>query len=131
VGTLRFAQTVQGVVAIDGKVMRRSFDRASGKSALHMVSAWGCEQCMVLAQIATDAKSHEITAVRKLLEMLSLKGDRDRRRAQLPARDPSSGYSNGYADGTSYGGPSVKRSFLLSRLDRIRGSSPVIFITAF
>jgi len=70
----RFSETVQGVVAIDGKVLRRSFDRASGKSALHMVSAWGCEQRMVLAQIATDAKSNEITAVPKLLEMLSLKG---------------------------------------------------------
>src|ERR1700742_2974561 len=70
----RFADTVRGVVAIDGKVLRRSFDRASGQSALHMVSAWGCEQRLVLAQIATDAKSNEITAVPKLLEMLSLKG---------------------------------------------------------
>src|SRR5271163_791705 len=69
----KFSATVQGVVAIDGKVLRRSFDRASSKSALHMVSAWGCEQRMVLAQIATDAKSNEITAVPKLLEMLSLK----------------------------------------------------------
>ena len=39
-----------------------------------MVSAWGCEQRLVLGQIATDAKSNEITAVPKLLEMLSLKG---------------------------------------------------------
>ncbi len=70
----QFSSTVQGVVAIDGKVLRRSFDRASGKSPLHMVSAWGCEQRLVLAQIATDAKSNEITAVPKLLEMLSLKG---------------------------------------------------------
>jgi predicted transposase YbfD/YdcC len=70
----KFSDTVQGVVAIDGKVLRRSFDRASSKSALHMVSAWGCEQRLVLAQIATDAKSNEITAVPKLLEMLSLKG---------------------------------------------------------
>ena len=69
-----FSEKVQGVVAIDGKVLRRSFDRASGKSALHMVSAWGCEQRLVLAQIATDAKSNEITAVPKLLAMLSLKG---------------------------------------------------------
>ncbi|MGO8791314.1 MAG: ISAs1 family transposase, partial [Terriglobia bacterium] len=52
----------------------RSFDRASGKSALHMVSAWGSEQRMVLAQIATDAKSNEITAVPKLLRMLALEG---------------------------------------------------------
>jgi hypothetical protein len=70
----RFAETIQGVVAIDGKVLRRSFDRASNKSALHMVSAWGCEQRLVLAQIATDVKSNEITAVPKLLAMLCLKG---------------------------------------------------------
>jgi predicted transposase YbfD/YdcC len=69
-----FSETCQGVIAIDGKVLRRSFDRASAKSPLHMVSAWGCEQRMVLAQIATDAKSNEITAVPKLLQMLSLKG---------------------------------------------------------
>ena len=69
-----FSQQCQGVVAIDGKVLRRSHDHASGKSALHMVSAWGCEQRMVLGQIATDAKSNEITAVPKLLAMLSLKG---------------------------------------------------------
>src|SRR5437870_7037131 len=70
----RFAATCQGVIAIDGKVVRRSFDSASAKSPLHMVSAWGCEQRLVLAQIATDAKSNEITAVPKLLEMLRLKG---------------------------------------------------------
>ncbi len=70
----KFSKGCEGVVAIDGKVLRRSFDRASGKSPLHMVSAWGCEQRMVLAQIATDAKSNEITAVPKLLEMLALKG---------------------------------------------------------
>ena len=70
----QFSEQLQGVVAIDGKVLRRSFDRASGKSALHMVSAWGSEQRLVLAQIATDAKSNEITAVPKLLQMLALKG---------------------------------------------------------
>jgi predicted transposase YbfD/YdcC len=70
----QFSEQLQGVVAIDGKVLRRSFDQASGKSALHMVSAWGSEQRLVLAQIATDAKSNEITAVPKLLRMLALKG---------------------------------------------------------
>jgi len=68
-----FSDACRGVIAIDGKVLRRSFDRASKKSALHMVSAWGCELGMVLAQIATDAKSNEITAVPELLKMLSLK----------------------------------------------------------
>jgi predicted transposase YbfD/YdcC len=70
----QFSEQLQGVVAIDGKVLRRSFDRASGKSALHMVSAWGSEQRLVLAQIATDAKSNEITAVPRLLRMLAFKG---------------------------------------------------------
>ena len=57
----RFADACQGVVAVDGKVLRRSFDKASGKSALHMVSAWGSDARLVLGQIATDAKSNEIT----------------------------------------------------------------------
>ena len=64
----------KGVVAIDGKVLRRSFDKASGQSALHMVSAWGNEQGLVLAQIDVDEKSNEITAVPKLLELLCLEG---------------------------------------------------------
>jgi hypothetical protein len=69
-----FSKRCEGVVAIDGKVLRRSFDSASRKSPLHMVSAWGCEQRLVLARIATDTKSNEITAEPKLLEMLTLKG---------------------------------------------------------
>ena len=64
----------QGLWRSTARFLRRSFDRASGKSPLHMVCAWGCEQRLVLAQIATDAKSNEITAVPKLLEMLRLKG---------------------------------------------------------
>jgi len=70
----QFSEPLQGVVAIDGKVLRRSLDRASGQSALHMVSAWGSEQRLGLAQIATDAKSNESTAVPKLLRMLALEG---------------------------------------------------------
>jgi predicted transposase YbfD/YdcC len=70
----RFGEACGGVIAIDGKVLRRSFDSASALSPLHMVSAWSCDQRLVLAQIATDAKSNEITAVPKLLAMLSLKG---------------------------------------------------------
>jgi predicted transposase YbfD/YdcC len=70
----RFAETVPGVIAIDGKTLRRSFDRASGQSPLHLVSAWAADTSLMLGQIATDAKSNEITAVPKLLAMLSLKG---------------------------------------------------------
>lgn len=70
----RFAETTQGVVAIDGKTLRRSFDRAAGTSALHLISAWAADQRLVLGQLAVDDKSNEITAVPKLLNMLSLKG---------------------------------------------------------
>ena len=69
-----FAEASRGVVAVDGKVLRRSFDTASAQSPLHMVSAWACEQQLVLGQIATAAKSNEITAVPKLLRLLSLEG---------------------------------------------------------
>lgn len=61
-------------VAIDGKTLRRSFDRATGKAALHLVSAWATEQHLVLGQVAVDAKSNEITAIPKLLELLDVSG---------------------------------------------------------
>ena len=70
----RFAEGCAGVVAIDGKTLRRSFDRAAGLSPLHLVSAWAVEQRLVLGQMAVDDKSNEITAVPQLLQMLSLKG---------------------------------------------------------
>lgn len=70
----RFAEGLQGVVAIDGKTLRRSFDRAAGKSPLHMLHAWSADQRLLLGQLAVDGKSNEITAVPKLLELLSLKG---------------------------------------------------------
>ena len=70
----RFAEACQGVIAIDGKVPRRSFDKASGKSPPHMVSARACEQQLVPRQIATAAKSNEVTAVSKLLKLISLEG---------------------------------------------------------
>jgi predicted transposase YbfD/YdcC len=61
-------------VAIDGKTMRGSFDAASGKSALHVVSAWASGLRLSLGQVAVGDKSNEITAVPKLLELLELTG---------------------------------------------------------
>ena len=62
------------VVAIDGKTLRRSHDRASGKAAIHTVSAWASENGIVSGQVKTDAKSNEITAIPKLLGLLELHG---------------------------------------------------------
>lgn len=66
--------TIAGVIAIDGKTSRRTHDRAAGKKALHLVSAWAVENRLVLAQVATEEKSNEITAIPLLLQQLALSG---------------------------------------------------------
>lgn len=60
-------------IAIDGKTLRRSFDKAAGRNPLHLVSAWACETRLTLGQVAVDSKSNEITAIPLLLELLDLK----------------------------------------------------------
>ena len=62
------------VVPIDGKTMRQSFDTATGKSALHMVSAWATVNKISLGQVAVAEKSNEITAIPKLLDLLEIQG---------------------------------------------------------
>ena len=61
-------------IAIDGKTLRGSGDKAAGKNPLHLVSAWASEARLTLGQIAVDSKSNEITAIPLLLELLDLKG---------------------------------------------------------
>lgn len=61
------------LIAIDSKTLRHSFDRANSKTAIHMVSAWSSANHMVFGQVATAAKSNEITAIPKLMELLDLK----------------------------------------------------------
>jgi len=68
------SQRVQGVIAIDGKTLRRSHDQAAGKKALHLGSRWAVENRLVLAQLATEEKSNEITAIPVLLRQLALAG---------------------------------------------------------
>jgi len=65
---------VRGVVAIDGKTIRRSHDQANGKQAIHVVSAWARESSLALGQVTVDEKSNEITAIPDLVRMLNLKG---------------------------------------------------------
>jgi predicted transposase YbfD/YdcC len=62
------------LVAIDGKTCRRSHDAAQGLGPLHLVSAWAAEQGVALGQVATEAKSNEITAIPVLLEQVELTG---------------------------------------------------------
>jgi predicted transposase YbfD/YdcC len=67
-------QSIQGVVAIDGKTVRRSHDRAKGHPAIHLVSAWASEHYLALGHVKVDDKSNEITAIPELLRVLQLKG---------------------------------------------------------
>jgi predicted transposase YbfD/YdcC len=62
------------VIAIDGKVLRRSHDRGIGKAAIDMVSAWATANRLVLGQVKVDDKSNEITAIPQLLRALEVSG---------------------------------------------------------
>jgi len=66
--------TAGQVVAIDGKTLRRSYDKATRKSAIHMVSAWATANHISLGQTVVDQKSNEITAIPQLLRILELSG---------------------------------------------------------
>jgi predicted transposase YbfD/YdcC len=66
--------TAGQLIPIDGKCLRHSFDRAAAKAAIHMVSAWASANEVVLASLAVDEKSNEITAIPKLLKLLDIKG---------------------------------------------------------
>ena len=70
----RFTAAVRGVVAVDGKTMRRSFDRAAEQGPIHMISAWSSQQRLVLGQCKVADKSNEITAFPQLLQLLELHG---------------------------------------------------------
>lgn len=62
------------VVSIDGKTLCGSHDKAKGKKAIHLVSAWAAENKLILGQVKTAEKSNEITAIPELLELLYLEG---------------------------------------------------------
>jgi predicted transposase YbfD/YdcC len=62
------------IIAVDGKQMRRSFDRVNKQHALYLVSAWACNNALVLGQVQVAEKSNEMTAVPRLLEMIDIRG---------------------------------------------------------
>ena len=67
-------EQLRGVIALDGKTVRRSHDASNGKKALHLVSAWAVDNRLVLGQVSVDEKSNEITAIAELLRLLALEG---------------------------------------------------------
>ena len=64
----------EGVVAVDGKTLRRSAAKSKGQAALHVVSAFAANHRLMLGQVKTETKSNEITAIAKLLDRLAVKG---------------------------------------------------------
>lgn len=64
----------QPILAVDGKTLRRSHDKAKGLGALHSVTVWASEFGLTLAQVATAEKSNEITAIPELLKLVDIRG---------------------------------------------------------
>jgi len=70
-----FSEITKGeIIPVDGKTLRRSHDRSSGRAAIHMVSAWASTNGITLGQVKTDEKSNEITAIPELLRLVELSG---------------------------------------------------------
>lgn len=69
------AATIQGVIAVDGKTLCNSGDDFHQAKPLHIVHAFAAENQLLLGQLATDAKSNEITAIPELLNLLTIKGN--------------------------------------------------------
>ena len=73
--TASIQEHTQGrVISMDGKTSRRSFDKATGKAALHTVSAWCNHNHLVLGQLAVDSKTNEMKTVPALLKLLDING---------------------------------------------------------
>lgn len=70
----RHGELSEQLIAIDGKALRHSFDNRTEAKHLHMLSAWACETGISLGQLAVDAKSNEIKALPKLIDLLDLEG---------------------------------------------------------
>ena len=70
----KMAGIPSGVVAIDGKTLRRSYQEGGAKAPIHMISAWSSGQNLVLGQMKVADKSNEIVAIPQLLDILTVKG---------------------------------------------------------
>jgi predicted transposase YbfD/YdcC len=66
--------TPADVIAIDGKTLRRSYQKKGAKAPIHMVSAFAARQRLVLGQVKVADKSNEIVAIPALLAMMAIEG---------------------------------------------------------
>lgn len=62
-----------GVISIDGKSLRGSYQEMKGVNLVHIVNAMACDNGITLAQLEVQDKENEITAIPKLLEYLDIR----------------------------------------------------------
>lgn len=67
-------KTMEGTIAIDGKTLRKSFDRSKNQSPIHMLSAFSSESGLVIGQQKVESKSNEVKAIPVLLDLLDIEG---------------------------------------------------------
>jgi predicted transposase YbfD/YdcC len=68
-----FAQSLQGVVALDGKALRRAYERGKSHMPPIMVTAWSAQTRMALANVLAEG-NNEAAAALQLIGLLTLKG---------------------------------------------------------
>jgi len=67
-------KTPAEIIAIDGKTLRRSYQKKGAKDPIHMVTAFAARQRLALAQVKVSEKSNEIVAIPALLDMMEIEG---------------------------------------------------------
>lgn len=73
--TAAFAESVQidGVIALDGKALRRAYERGKSHMPPVMVTAWAAKTRLALANVLSPG-NNEVAGALQLIEMLQLKG---------------------------------------------------------
>lgn len=71
--TLRLSQKDEHI-ALDGKVLRHSFDTSVDQSPINLVRAWSCQQRLVLGVMPVAQGTNEIPTLQALLKLLDLRG---------------------------------------------------------
>jgi len=71
-------------LTLDGKSLRRTFEKAEGKAALHMLNAWACASRLCIGSTALKPGENEIVAIPRLLGLLDLKASTVTLDADLP-----------------------------------------------
>lgn len=67
----RFADKIEGVVAIDGKALKGAYARGARHAPLHLVNVWAAEARMVVAQRLAPGRN-EVTGMLEALALLDL-----------------------------------------------------------